>query len=74
MIDPVIKEGTAHGGISATLIYEESGVMVHTFEPEHFVTVYIDSCTRYRAKDVKDVIRQYFNPKHIRHVIIKPIE
>lgn len=72
--DIVVVDGTAHGGSSAMVIFEESGVMVHIFKPENLVTIYIDSCTKFKVKDVKDVIRQWFQPRHIRHLIIKPLE
>ncbi len=74
LTEVTVKEGTAHGGKSAMVIFEESGAMVHTFQPENFVTVYIDSCTKFRIKDLKDVVRYYFRCKRIRHTIIKPLE
>ena len=55
-------------GISALVIFLESGLMVHTWPEERFATVDIFSCKEFRKDYVDEVIEYCFMPEEIRVV------
>ncbi len=70
---PHIAYGKTISGRSACVLFEESGAMVHTFDESGLVTIFVDSCAKFRIRDLKQVIRRYFHAHHIRHLSIKPL-
>lgn len=50
-------------GISGAVMWHESGVQLHHYEPERTVTVDIYSCKAFGAGDAWRVFLEYFEPR-----------
>lgn len=63
IIDPIIKH--VPDGSSAYMMWQESGVQIHSWFEHRFVSIDIYSCKPYLVSDVLDVIEYWFEPEEL---------
>lgn len=53
-------------GLSGCVFLVESSVVIHTLSLRNFLTVDVYSCKKFNPAKVKEFVRQYFFPAHIK--------
>lgn len=58
-------------GITATMVWLESGVQLHTWPEYSFMTIDIYSCKDFNTDDVDEVLKSFFKPvEFVRKMVV----